>query len=160
MKRIFLVMLFLVSVGATAQSNSFLTSGGKLVWENVFITGEANIPGLISRHVKLKITSSGQNLFKGRGEDIRNTCPGTSVFMKDDFSFDFEIEVSDGKYRVSVTNIVFKKGKGSKVKATAAESYFIKDGQLQNTGTLPADLNCMDVYFNRIFNIAMYKNRS
>ncbi|KOS05088.1 hypothetical protein AM493_02840 [Flavobacterium akiainvivens] len=142
---------------AMGQSNSFLASSNKLVWENVFITNDTNIQAFISRHSKLKITSADQNIIKGNAAGIRNTCPETSVFMKDNVSFNFEIESSDGKYRVTVTNIIFTK-KNAK-KGTIAENYFIKDGQILTTGTLPADLNCIDAYFNRIFNTTLYKNR-
>jgi hypothetical protein len=147
----------MVSMAVQAQSNSFLASGNKLVWENVFISNETNIPASISRHSKLKIVSSDQKVFTGKGDGIKNTCPETSAFMKNELSFDFEVEASDGKYRVTITNIVFK-NKNKKV--STAESYFIKNGDMQTTGTLQADLDCLDVYFNRIFNTALYKNRS
>lgn len=151
-------MLFLVSVAVQAQSTSFLESNNKLVWENVYINSEENVSSFISRHSKLTVSpSSDPSVFKGRGEGIRNTCPETSAFMKDNFSFDFEIEVSDGKYRVTVTGITLTKKSGKKA---TAETYFIKDGQLLTDGTLQADLSCLDAYFNRIFNIALYKNRS
>lgn len=160
MKRFFGVIIFFVSLSVYGQSNSFLASNNKVVWENVFITNEAKIPELIARHSRLKIVSSDQNIYKGTATEMRNSCPETSAFMKDAFSFDFEIEISDGKYRVTVTNIVFTKNKGKQAKNTTAESYFIKNGELQTTGTLTADLNCLDTYFNRIFNTGLYKNRS
>jgi hypothetical protein len=153
----FWYVLFFVSVAVQAQSTSFLESSNKLVWENVYITAEENVSAFISRHVKLTITSSNENIFKGRGEGIRSSCPETSAFMKDNFSFDFEIEISDGKYRVTVTNIVLTKKSGKKA---TAEAYFIKNGEILTDGTLSADLSCIDAYFNKIFNITLYRNRS
>ena len=102
-------------------------SDSKVVWENVFISSETNIPNVIARHSRLKVTSSADNVYKGRGIDVRNTCPGTSSFFKDDLSFDFEIELRDGKYRVTITNMVYsKKFKKQKI-VTPAEKYFLSD---------------------------------
>jgi len=159
MKRIVLVVVFFISLAANAQSNSFLVSNNKLIWENVFISSETNIPAIIARHSRLKIVSSNATIFKGTGTDLRNTCPGTSSFMKDDISFDFEIEMSDGKYRVTVTNLVYKKA-DKNGKKTAAENYFIKDGGIITDATITADLTCLDKYFNKIFTTGAYKNRS
>jgi len=161
MKRIVLVIILFVSLAVSAQSNSFIASNNKLVWENVFISNETNIPSLIARHTRLKITSFTATVYKGTGNDLRNTCPGASAFMKDDFSFDFEIEISDGKYRVTVSNLVFKKAKKKAGKKTAAETYFIKDGDIIINDVIATDLTCLDSYFNKIFTMtAVYKNRS
>ena len=161
MKKIALFILFFVSLAATAQSNSFTVSNNKLVWENVFISNEANIPTLVARHTRLKITSSNTAIFKGTGTELRNSCPGTSAFLKGSFSFDFEIEVSDGKYRVTITNLIFNKTKKKGSKNTNAEVYLIKDGNLLSDETAQADLTCLDNYFNKIFTMTMlYKNRS
>jgi hypothetical protein len=81
--------------------------------------------------------------------------------MKDAFSFDFEIEVSDGKYRVTITNLVFKKLKAKTAKAKTAENYFIKEGKLITEKQVQAALTCLDTYFNKIFSATtVYKNRS
>lgn len=158
MKKLILLILMFVSLSGMCQVNSFMISNDKLIWENVFISSEANIPNTISRHVRLKITSSDGTIYKGTGTDIKNTCPGTSDFMKDgfSFSFNFEIELSEGKYRVTISNLVFSKSN----KKTEAEKYFIENGLLKKDGKIEADLTCLDNYFNKIFTVtAIYKNR-
>ncbi len=152
-----LILFLLFSVSCWSQTNGFATRHKSLVWENVVITNETNIPELLSRHPRLKITSSSGSVYKGTGSLIKNTCPGTSAFMENEFSFDFEIELSEGKYRITVMDIVYVQPKGKKV---AAEKYFLDKGAMKHDEISKADLNCLDVYFNRIFTMtAVYKNK-
>lgn len=161
MKKIFFLVLFSFSVSCIAQDTNFLVNDGKLMWENVFISSESNIPNIIARHTRLKVLSSFNNIYKGKGIDIRNTCPGTSAFFKDDLSFDFEIELRDGKYRVTITNMVFAK-KVKKLKTiTPAEKYLLLDSALKTGGEAELDYACLENYFNKIFSMNLaYKTKS
>jgi len=162
MKKIVLMLLLLYSISGFSQANSFIVSNEKLIWENVFISEEANIPAIISRHVRLKITSSEGSLYKGIGTDLKHTCPGTSDFLKDDFSFDFEIELREGKYRVTVSNLIFikKNGRKSPAQTLGAEKFLTDKGEIKQGGRSEADLICLDDYFNKIFTMTTaYKNR-
>ena len=162
MKKLFLIALLLsYSIGCVAQSNSFTTDNDKLIWENVFISSETNIPNLIARHTRLKITSVANAVYRGYGTDVRNTCPGTSDFLKDDFSFNFEIEPRDGKYRVTITNIIFSKKVKTKKSATASEKLLLEKGALKTGTKAEADFTCLENYFTKIFSMtSLYKNRS
>ncbi|KGO88566.1 hypothetical protein Q765_01270 [Flavobacterium rivuli WB 3.3-2 = DSM 21788] len=161
MKKIFFVVLFLLSVTCFAQETNFLVSDSKVVWENVFISSETNIPNVIARHSRLKITSSADNIYKGKGIDVRNTCPGTSDFFKDDLSFDFEIELRDGKYRVTITNMVYSKKIKKQKTVTPAEKYFLTDDALKTGEAANVDFTCLENYFTKLFSMTMvYKNKS
>ncbi|TRW24408.1 hypothetical protein FMM05_11285 [Flavobacterium zepuense] len=162
MKKIALLLLLLCSLSGFSQANSFIISNEKLIWENVFISEETNIPAIISRHVRLKITSSEGGVYKGTGTELKNTCPGTSDFLKDDFSFDFEIELREGKYRVTISNLIFLKKTAKKKHAQpmGAEKFLTDKGVIKSGGKSDADLLCLDNYFNKIFSMTTaYKNR-
>lgn len=161
MKKFLLIVLFSFSLSGFAQENNFLVSSSKLIWENVFISSETNIPNLIARHSRLKITSANDAIYKGKGIDVRNTCPGTSDFLKDDLSFDFEIELRDGKYRVTITNLLFAK-KNKKQKATTpGEKYLLSEGEVKTDDITNADLICLENYFTKLFSMnTAYKSKS
>lgn len=144
-----------------AQETNFLVANNKVLWENVFISNETNIPDIIARHTRLKITSVTDNIYKGRGMDVRNTCPGTSSFFKDGLSFDFEIELREGKYRVTITNMVYSKKVKKQKTATPAEKYFVTDNILKTGEEATIDFTCLENHFIKLFTTNMnYKNKS
>lgn len=155
MKKLALIIVMSLITSITiAQSTGFVAMGGKLVWENVFISNEANIQSLISRHSRLKIISAKGQVYKGVATGVSSSCEGTSKNLKSEYGFDFEIEKSDGKYRVTVTNLHFKN------KATA-EKYYIASGTIKASVINNADLACIDAYLNKLFSMTFsYKNRS
>jgi hypothetical protein len=157
-KRIIVFLVFLASALCKAQGNSFVLLDNKMIWENVFMSNETNIPQLIGRHIRLKLTSSEGNTYKGTGSMIKNTCTGTSDYMKGYLNFDFEIKAGDGKYSVTVTNMAYTPVKNKP--AVSLENYLIKKGALAENNKTEADLSCLDAYFNRIFGITtVYQNK-
>lgn len=159
MKKIALIItLFLFTVVCSAQSTGFSAIGSKLVWENVFITSETNIPAIIQRHSRLKIVSEKGAVYKGIATGVGSSCEGTSKALKSGYNFDFEIEVAEGKYRVTVSNIRFV----SKSKIlTEADKYYIANSQITTTSIAQTDLACIDAYLNKIFTMTfIYKSRS
>jgi len=152
----FILLLLLFTIGSRAQVSGFVVSDNMLIWENIFITSESNIPALIGRHPRLEVISSANNIYKGKGVLVKNTCPGTSSFMDNEFSFDFEIETGEGKYRVTVANIVYHKNKRN----IGAEKYFLTKGAVKAGKSNQKDLECLETYLNRLFtNTMLYKNR-
>lgn len=162
MKNVFLVIvLFSFSIGCMAQSNNFVASNNKVIWENVFISSETNITNLLARHTRLKITSANGDIYKGQGVNLRNTCPGTDDFLKDDFNFNFEIEVREGKYRVTISDIVFSKKAKGKKNSTPSEKYLLDTTELKAGEKAEADFTCLENYFIKLFSATtIYKNRS
>jgi hypothetical protein len=158
-----MVFLLLFSVSCFAQVNNFIVKNNSLIWETVFISNETNIPQLLQRHPRLNVISSENNIYKGTGTEIRNTCPGASAFMDNEFSFDFEIELREGKYRVTITNIKFTLSGNSKKKPAVknAENYLVENGAVKAGEATQQDLMCFETFFNRLFTVSMsFRNKS
>jgi hypothetical protein len=152
-----ILLFLLLSLSCWSQTTAFTVRKKALVWENVVITNETGIPELISRHSRLAITSSDKSVHKGKGTLLKCNCAGSPEFMHNDFSFDFEIELGEGKYRITVSDIVYIPAKGKK---TTAEKYFLEKGTLKDDEATKTGLACIDAYFNRIFsNTEAYKNK-
>lgn len=155
----YLVLLFL-TINCFSQSNSFGVRNEKLFWENVYISNESNIPQLIKRHSKLKIDSVSSTIYRGHATSLKNTCDGASTLLDAEFNFNFEIEIREGKYRVTITKLTFV-GKKNKSKNITVESelYFVENGAVKSSAG--KDLNCLENYFNRIFSFTtLYKSKS
>lgn len=152
------VLLFLfLSLSCWSQTTGFSVRKKALLWEDVIMINETGIPDLISKHSRLTITSSNKSVYKGKGTLLKCNCAGSPEFMENDFSFDFEIELGAGKYRITVSDIVYIPAKGKK---TAAEKYFLEKGTLKDDEAAKTGLACIDAYFNRIFtNTQTYKNK-
>lgn len=156
MKKVLFFLLF--SVSCFAQVNNFYAKNNTLVWENVIISDQNNIPELIQRHPRLSITPG--TSYKGKGTEIRHTCEGCSSYMDNEFSFDFEIKLSEGKYSVTVYNLVYKlmPQKNNLKKTVTADSIILKNGAVRKD--INEDLACLDRYFNKIFSMTrVYKNK-
>ena len=107
----------------------------------------------------MKVTSTDGKVYKGVGKNIIYKCSDTSATLNKGYSFNFEVELVEGKYRVTITGIVFNTtGKTGK---TQADAYFINDGKLKQDTLVVADMTCLEGYFNRIFSTSTtLKNRS
>lgn len=158
MKKIVVTFLLLfITVYSYSQTTGFSLLKGKLVWENVYISKEPNVAALIARNSRLKITSVNGSLYKGTGTGLNKVCAGTSKVLSGGYNFNFEIELSQAKYRVTLFFISFNKGK----KKLLAENHFLEKGKLKQTKEAKADLKCMEDYFIKIFEqVTVYKNRS
>lgn len=154
-----LIFLFLFVLQGYSQATGFALINNKVVWENVFVSDQQNIPALIARHSRLKITSTDGKIYKGVGKNIIYKCSDTSATLNKGYSFNFEVELVEGKYRVTITNIVFNTtGKTGK---TLADTYFLSDSKLKQDAVANADMVCLEGYFNRIFSTSTtLKNRS
>jgi hypothetical protein len=155
----FFIILFLFALQGYAQATGFAVISNKVVWENVFVSDQQNIPALIARHSRLKVTSTDGKVYKGVGKNIIYKCSDTSATLKKGYSFNFEVELVEGKYRVTISGIVFNTtGKTGK---TQADTYFVTDGKLKQDAAVVADMTCLEGYFNRIFSTSTtLKNRS
>ena len=155
-----LFIAILLSANAFAQVNNFFVKDSRLIWENAFLSDNTSLPMLLQRHPRLTIVSTEGNIYKGQGSEIRTSCPGTSSFMEHEVSFDFEIEMSDGKYRATVYNLKFTSVDEKKGKAVIKpESVVVAKGAIKKKYN--EDLNCLNSYFTRIFTMTpIYKNKS
>lgn len=150
-----IVTCLFVFVFSVLQSTNFLVLDDKIVWENVFITDD-DIISLIKKNPGLKIESKTENIYKGHAIGLKNTCAETSDFLNYEYLFDFEIEVSKGKYRATVTNLRFKESKNN---IYTSENFFLDKKELKSDPKSEADLICIDGFFNRMFTNTIYKNK-
>ncbi|OYQ31885.1 hypothetical protein CHU92_15440 [Flavobacterium cyanobacteriorum] len=155
MKALLVTLLFIAT--CHAQEHNFVISNKAVVWENVFISNEANVPLLLKRHPRLSISSAEGKIYKGIGSLIRNTCKGSSAYTGNEFSFNFEVQVSSGKYRVSVYNIRYNLPNNQDQNL---ENYFIENNVLKDDPQSKLDIQCLNNYFNRIFSSPqVFKNK-
>ncbi|AXG74595.1 hypothetical protein DVK85_10255 [Flavobacterium arcticum] len=152
------IFFFLFSISCFAQVHNFYVKNNSLVWENVIITNQDNIPEFIAHHPRLSIASSNHS-YKGKGTEIRHTCEGCSSYMDNELSFDFEIKLREGKYSIIVYNLIYTvMSQENHRKIIIADSIMLKKGGIRND--LNKDLTCLDIYFNRIFSMTgIYKNK-
>lgn len=154
----FLLLLIIICQHNYAQTENFAVLDKKLVWENVYISNETNIPQLVERHSSLKIVSQNGNLFKGVASFVKCNCADTSLLLDKPLNFNFEIELRGDKYRVTLTDFVFS---AENKKRTKDNSSFIYKEDLKNNNQTRKDLSCLNNYFNRIFSMTVYyKNKS
>lgn len=151
-----IIILLLFSLVGYSQGTGFAVINNKLVWENVFVSSQQNIPILIERNSRLKITSTDGKIYKGTGSNVLYKCGDNSAVFKRGYNFNFEVELVEGKYRVTVANITFN----TKIK-TPGEKHFIENGKLKPDDLTNADLSCMNIYFDRVFSTSTsLKNKS
>lgn len=156
MKKVLLLFIFFISFSKAFSQDNFVALDNKLVWETVFINNEPNIAGILQKHSKFKITEGKDGIYTGKAAKMSSNCDSQSKALNHEYDFDFEIEVSEGKYRVTITNIVFK-GKGG----AKAEKFFLEKGEVKSTKAVEADLTCLDTYFTKLFSMTtVYKNKS
>jgi hypothetical protein len=156
-KTLLLIVCVLFTFSAFSQDTSFAVVNGKLVWEDVIISQETNIPAIVTRHSKLSITKVEGAVYKGKATGLTSSCSDASKILKNEYNFSFEIEMSEGKYRITITDIVFT-GKGG----GRAEGFYIEKNpradELANNST---DLTCLDAYFTKLFTMtSVYKTKS
>lgn len=152
-------LLLFLAINCYSQSTSFGVRNEKLFWENVYISNETNIPQLLKRHSKLKIDSASKNIYKGHATSLKNTCEDASPYLNNEFNFNFEIELREDKYRVTITKLVFKNEKKSRSKTTGFEVYYVENGLVKSSSK--EDFECLEAYFNRIFSFTtLYKSKS
>ena len=156
-KTLLLIVCVLFTFTAFSQDNSFAVVNGKLVWEDVIISQETNIPAIVTRHSKLSITKAEGAIYKGKATGLSSSCSDTSKILKNEYNFNFEIEMSEGKYRITITDVVFTGKGGGK-----AEGFYIeKNSGMPELANNNADLACLDAYFTKLFTMtSVYKTKS
>ncbi|MFP9098375.1 hypothetical protein ACLI09_04915 [Flavobacterium sp. RHBU_24] len=156
-KTILLLVCVFYTLSVLSQGNNFAVLNGKLIWESVIISQETNIPAVVATHTKLAITGTEGNIYKGKATGLSSSCGDTSKILEREYNFNFEIELSESKYRITVTDIVFT-GKGG----GRAEAFYIdKYGSERLPATAGADLACLDAYFTKLFTMTrVYKTKS
>lgn len=155
MKKLLITLLFSIPVISLAQSG-FHASSGNIVWERTFPADNANIVALLDKQPNLKVATFMDNVYKGSGDQIRNTCESGSGLMKNDCKFDFLIIVNPDSYVVKVTNLKILEKYGpmqARTVANPCEKYYMSDNTLRTDDRANNDLGCLDNYLSSVFSI-------
>ena len=151
MKNLLLLLLF--SLPLFAQ-NGFKADDGNIVWERSFNADSANIIAILDRNPNLKVGAFMDNLYKGVGLDIQNTCNGGTPLMKNNLKFEFVILLTPGSYVVKIRNIKILEKYGpmqAKTMANRCEKYFMAGTQVSTEPNASANMACLDRFLTSLF---------
>lgn len=151
MKTLLLSLLFCLPVLA---QTGFKTEGNDVIWQGVYSTENANIVSVLDKEPNLKVGGFMDNMYKGMGEDVQNTCNGGTGLMKNKIKFDFVILVDPAGYVVKVRNIKILEKYGpmqAKTMANKAEKYFMAGNKLSTQPNASENMACMDSFFAGLF---------
>jgi hypothetical protein len=133
-------------VKQTTETN-FTLEDGVIFWQKVFKGNSDNV-----QHPKL-INNKAENCNTGK-------CKSASMFLFEDFSFNYKIENKENRFRVTIQNIRFNNsvqldlgGVVTDVKSNSLGDFVIrsKDGKLRKNKAVQKALECLNNYFIEIF---------
>ena len=151
MKKLLLSLLFCIPVFA---QTGFKAEANEIIWEGVFNQENANVVTLLDRDPNLKVTTFIDNTYKGKADDVQNTCNGGTGLMKNKVKFEFVVIQDPEGYvvRVSKLKIIEKFGPlQSKTVANRCEKYFLIDNTLNPEPNATENMACLDRFFTGLF---------
>lgn len=151
MKKLLLSLLFCLPVFA---QTGFKTEGNDIIWQGVFSTETANIVAVLDKAPNLKVGTFIDNMYKGTGDGVQNTCNGGTGLMKNNLKFDFVILVDAAGYVVKVRNIKIIEKYGpmqAKTIANKCEKYFMTGNKISTQPNASENMACMDRFFTGLF---------
>lgn len=115
------------------------------------ISNDSTYLSKLTDHPKIQLNGN-----KGFFKNAECKCPGTSIFMRDEFNFEFSIKENI----VEIYNIRFQNssqielyGVRTDAKESSIESLAIKnDGTLRQNGTFKKNYECLSNFFKSVFN--------
>ena len=147
------LLLLLVCLPALAQT-SFKTEDKNIVWQGVFSADNANIAAVLDKDPNLKVGVFMDNMYKGAGAEIENTCDGGTALMKNKIKFEFVILTDPNGYVVKVKNLKIIEKFGpmqARTVASPAEKYFMASGALKTDTTAQTNMSCLNNFFTSLF---------
>lgn len=151
MKKIVLLALFMCSV-TFAQEHHFKAERKEVTWQLAYTSSEAEILKLIDKnHTKVLINYDNST---GKGVKLNCDCKGGGWYFEQAFDLDFEVEIKDSKYLVTVSSILFDSESETNPK-TPVENYFLRIGQnvFHTTDKNKINMMCLDAYLTKLFQI-------
>ncbi|MXN93099.1 hypothetical protein GR160_17875 [Flavobacterium sp. Sd200] len=149
------ILLFLFSLPLVAQTG-WKAEGADIIWEGVFTTDKANIVSVLDKSPNLKVGSFIDNMYKGVGNEVQNTCNGGTALMKNNLKFEFIILVDPAGYVVKVRNIKIIEKYGpmqAKTIANRCEKYFMAGNKISTQPNATENMACMDRFFTGMFSV-------
>lgn len=179
MKKIFLLLFILNTLSSFAQKNhddgiyattkdeklseNFSVEKNVITWKKVFEFKENPIPYL-KQNSNLKFKDS---IF-GTADNLLLRCRNISFYCKNDFQINFKIETKENKYRVTVSNIVFKNAININFGGVSTDDKLIlleeaelrfKDNTIRKNNQSVINLNCIDEFLTELFTIKIIEDK-
>ncbi len=154
-----LFFLFL-SFASFAQEHHFTAERQIVTWQNSYETTETDILKLIDKnHPKVQVDLQKST---GSGRSLNCKCEGTSFYLDSDFNMNFEVEIKDGKYRVTVNDIIFDSEAETESMNDRLEFFVLRMGQstFHKTKQNQKNMICIDKYLTNLFLIPNSKESS
>lgn len=152
MKKLFLIILLISNITFSQQTN-FRVENNTIFWSinNDKINFEA-----LNKHPKITFTEEKKGFF----QNAKSKCPGSSIFMREEFNFDFRISNENNTIKIEVYNIRFKNsiqtnlyGVSTSNSDAPFENYALKnDNTLRTNNTFKKNFECLHSFFKEVFN--------
>ena len=148
-----LLLSLLCTLPVMAQS-SFHTEKENLVWEKVFPIENANVASILENQPTMKIEDTMDNVYRGVGYNMLNSCTEGSAIMKNPCKFEFMVVVNPDNYIVRVKEIKIIEKYGPMqitTKANRCENYFVYKTKIKADANSQNNMSCLDSYLSEVF---------
>lgn len=157
MKKLFLLLWFSVTT-LTAQEN-FTVDNDQISWQKVYETelSKQEIQEQLRQHPALSQIAEN---FSGTAKPTALNCEQSqAIYMRYPLQFFSNIEVKEGKYRVTVSRIEFIPEVSAEVFGIETnnnpepwEDYAVKNsGEFRSNKMVQNSMNCIDLYLTELF---------
>lgn len=174
MRKYLLLTLMIVSGVVFGQVDNFSIDNGNISWQNIY-ESNTDVISTLKQNPKLKIAEESENQIIGYVEDFLMDYKGAGytrmsapAYMNENyrFSFDYKIDIKDGRYRVSIINIRSKGlsmnlyfgglGMGDNGQSTL-EAYALKSNKTEFVNTFKKNVSkIMNYSFLNLFDVSKY----
>jgi len=147
------ILLLLFCLPALAQTG-FKADGNDIVWQKKFDSQNANIVAMLDRQPGLKVGGFMDNMYKGKGIEVQNTCDGGTGLMKNPLKFSFIILTDPYGYVVKIRDLKILEKYGpmqATTRANPAEKYFMDGDEVKNAGIAQQNMECLDAFLTDMF---------
>lgn len=147
------LLLLLFCLPALAQTG-FKADDGDIVWQKKFDAQDANIVAMLDRQPNLKVGGFMDNMYKGMGVEVQNTCDGGTGLMKNPLKFSFIILTDPYGYVVKIRGLKVLEKYGpmqATTRANPIEKYFMDGNDLKTAGIAQQNMECLDAFLTDIF---------
>lgn len=142
------LLLLICSISFAQTENISIKYNTIYFTENIKI--DSSYISKLTDHPKIQLSGN-----KGFFKNAECKCPGTSIFMNDEFSFEFQIKENE----VEIYNVRFQNssqielyGVRTDAKESSLESFAIKnDGTLRQNATFKKNYECLSNFFKSVF---------
>lgn len=154
-----ILLLLLLSFNCYSQdiAENFTVKKNIITWSKVYEFKDDPIP-FLKQNLALKFDEKNS----GAAQDLNLRCKSISIYARENFKFNFLIEIKDGKYKVTASNFVFSNsfninlsGISSNETPSTIEKYELrnKDNTIRTNSQSKTNINCLNDYLSELFQI-------